>query len=340
MLLLGLLKRKMCKVSVIMPLYNGEKHVGKAVKSILNQTFTDFELIIVNDGCTDSSREIVSRFKDSRIKLYDNDINRGISYTRNKAISLSSGEYIAIMDDDDIAPPYRLEKEVEYLDKHLNVVAVIGNACRIDKDDNDLNELWKVCKSPYRTRAVFFFGDPVPNSSAMVRKSVVIDNNIYFRDNMYGIEDYDFWSRISVKGLIGSINEIMLYFRMGHGSESSVQNTEEARIKRSVEYYKIKEQLFRDYNINLDKKQMDIFNVCFSEGKTVSNFDELVAVFPVIRKIIRDTKGKEIGYSIKWICYIFYIKMCVKSLIVKITGKNKMWWDYNRRRNVKPRGLE
>ena len=83
----------MCKVSIIMPLYNAEKYVEKAIRSILNQSFNDFELIVINDGSIDNSCNIVSTFNDDRLKFFNNDRNRGIAYTRNRAIELASGEY-------------------------------------------------------------------------------------------------------------------------------------------------------------------------------------------------------------------------------------------------------
>lgn len=330
----------MCKVSVIMPLYNGERYVKRAVDSILNQSFRDFELVVVNDASNDSSRDIILQYDDDRIKLYDNELNQGISYTRNRAIELAKGEYIAIMDDDDIAPLYRLEKEVDYLDRNPDIVAVIGNTCRIDANDNDLNELWRVCKSPKRVNAYFFFGDPVPNSSAMFRKKIVWDNNITFSDKKYGIEDYDFWSRVSLIGLIGSIDEIMLYNRLTHGSESAVQNTVEARKKRRVEYFKIKEAIFRGYNIELSQKEMDTFNNCFSEGRTTASAKELINVFPILLSVIKQTQNSNISGAIRQICLFTYIRTVIKSIKFKITRRNKMWWDYSNRKNEKPKGLQ
>ena len=104
----------MPRISVIMPLYNAEKYVEQAINSILNQTYQDFELIIVDDKSTDKSYEICRRIKDKRIRLFQNNCNFGISQTRNIALQHTNGEYIAIMDDDDIAPLYRLEKEIVF----------------------------------------------------------------------------------------------------------------------------------------------------------------------------------------------------------------------------------
>ena len=125
----------MCKVSVIMPLFNANKYIYKTIHSILNQTYPDFELIIIDDKSLDNSVDIVNSIKDKRIKLYMNEKNMGIAYTRNRALDLCNGEYIAIMDDDDIAPDYRFKDEVEFLNGNKEIDIVAGNTCFIDEND-------------------------------------------------------------------------------------------------------------------------------------------------------------------------------------------------------------
>ena len=111
------------KISVVMPVLNGEKYLAEAIESILNQTFQDFEFIIVDDGSTDQTPEILRSYanKDSRIQIVTNPINRGIGYSRNRGIALSRGEYIANMDADDLCLPERFEKQVRFLDSHPDI---------------------------------------------------------------------------------------------------------------------------------------------------------------------------------------------------------------------------
>lgn len=330
----------MCKVSIIMPLYNAEKYVEKAIRSILNQSFNDFELIVINDGSIDNSCNIVSTFNDDRLKFFNNDRNRGIAYTRNRAIELASGEYIAIMDDDDIAPLNRLACEVKYLDEHPDIIAVCGNACRIDENDNDLNELWRVCRSPKRINALFLFGDPVPNSSAMVRRKIIIDNDIRFRENMHGIEDYRFWSEVSLRGLIGSIDEIMLYNRLNHGSESGVQNTPENQKLRRIEFFNTKDILFSHYGVHFKHKEREKLYDTFSECRTTASFSELVTVFPIIIKIAKQTFSCSISREIRQVCYMIYFSTVINSIKTKVTGRKKLWYEYRNRKNVVPDKLK
>jgi glycosyltransferase involved in cell wall biosynthesis len=103
-------------VSVVMPLFNAEKYVGDAVESVLNQSYTNFELIIINDASTDKSAACVQGIVDRRIVIVENENNLGIVASRNRGLALAKGKYIAVLDSDDIALPNRLEKQVAFLE--------------------------------------------------------------------------------------------------------------------------------------------------------------------------------------------------------------------------------
>ena len=123
------------KVSVIMPAYNGEKYIGAAIESILNQTYDNWELIIVEDQSEDGTIDVIQKYTDdSRVHLYQNKENRGISYSTNFAIQKSAGKYIALLDDDDIATSRRLEWEVAYLEAHKEIDILGGRSALIDKN--------------------------------------------------------------------------------------------------------------------------------------------------------------------------------------------------------------
>ena len=104
------------KLIVFIPCYNADKYISETIDSLIKQTFKDFKILVIDDGSTDRSRDIVKQYamQDHRILLVENEINRGIVYTRNRGLKLCDGEYIALMDADDIAPLYRLDEEVRY----------------------------------------------------------------------------------------------------------------------------------------------------------------------------------------------------------------------------------
>ena len=118
------------EISVIMSVYNGEEYVAEAVESILNQTFSDFELIVIDDCSTDTTGEILKRLaeRDERVKVHPNEVNLRLPSSLNKAISLARGRYIARMDADDIALPERLERQYAFMEAHPNVAL---SSCRL-----------------------------------------------------------------------------------------------------------------------------------------------------------------------------------------------------------------
>src|SRR3989344_7971206 len=136
------MNKKLPLVSIVMPVYNAGDFLVEAVKSILNQTYKNFEFIIVDDASTDSSYSILKQYarKDKRIKLFNNTKNKGISISVKLAISKAKGEFIARMDADDISFPQRLEKQVEYLQKHLQTVAIGTQCLLIDKNGEIIGE--------------------------------------------------------------------------------------------------------------------------------------------------------------------------------------------------------
>jgi len=109
------------KVTVLMPVYNGEKYLNEAIDSILGQTFKDFKFLIINDGSTDGTADILKSYKDSRIKVTNNEKNIGLTKSLNKGLKMAKSEYIARMDADDISLPTRLQKQVEFMDSHPKV---------------------------------------------------------------------------------------------------------------------------------------------------------------------------------------------------------------------------
>ena len=117
----------MPKVTVIMPLYNAKKYVREAMDCILNQTFKDFEFLIIDDCPTDGTLDIVNQIQDNRIRIIHNGKNQGIAYSRNRGLAEAKGEYIALMDDDDLTPLDRLEREVSFLDDYPEIGVIGGN---------------------------------------------------------------------------------------------------------------------------------------------------------------------------------------------------------------------
>ena len=243
------------KLIVFIPCYNAEKYISETIDSLIKQTFKDFKILVIDDGSTDRSRDIVKQYamQDHRILLVENEINRGIVYTRNRGLKLCDCEYIALMDADDIAPLYRLDEEVRYLEKHPEIDAVGGLYQLIDEDGNELPTNLKPVLSDAAIRANMLFFNPIVNGSMMFRRKVAVDNEIIYRESNRTLEDYRFWSEFLIYGRINNINKILQYYRVSRTSISRKTQREELD-KRNQDFDEIHELLFQIMKIRLSDK--------------------------------------------------------------------------------------
>ncbi|MDB5228750.1 MAG: putative glycosyl transferase [Bacteroidota bacterium] len=184
----------MASISVLMPAYNSEKYIGEAINSLLSQTFSDFELIIINDGSKDNTHQVISDFQDSRIKYFQNTENSGLIFTRNKLIQLAACDYIAFLDSDDLAEPKRLEIEFKALKSNANLAFVSSSFHAINENSEIIKSDWKYNLSPVELPVHFLFYNPIATSSVMIRKSFLPEK--IFREGYPVCEDYDLWTRI------------------------------------------------------------------------------------------------------------------------------------------------
>jgi glycosyltransferase involved in cell wall biosynthesis len=207
------------KVSVLMPVYKTkEEYLCEAIESILNQTFTDFEFLILDDCPEDDREAIVRSYHDPRIKYSKNKKNLGISQSRNKLIDLARGEYLAVFDHDDISLPQRLEKEVRYLDEHpeIGVVSALntnvpkGNIPKKPKFDEDI-------------RLALMDHCCISHSATMVRKSVLAENNIRYEEQFSPAEDFGLYCRLVGKTKFHNLQEVLIDYRQYECNTSKLQ---------------------------------------------------------------------------------------------------------------------
>ncbi len=224
------------KVSVCMALYNTkEAYLREAVASILNQTFKDFELLIVNDSPQNTELDkVIESFDDSRIKYFRNETNLGISGARNLLLDRAEGEYIAVMDHDDIALPERLAEEVKFLDSHPEI-GVVG-CCYQRIPDGKIKKL-QLNDTEIKHR--FFTRCAILHPSAMVRKSVLEENKIRYESEFTPSEDYALWCRLAPHTCFANLPQILFCYRSYSGNTSKSQNAKMKNASaRIVEFYK------------------------------------------------------------------------------------------------------
>lgn len=197
------------KVTVLMPVYNGERYLREAIDSILSQTFRDFEFLIINDASTDGSVGIINSYKDPRIRLVHNETNLDRCATPNKGLDLAQGEYLARMDCDDISLPMRLEKQVKFLDANPDV-GVCGTWIKLFMDTDNIIK-YPLTHEPIKCHLLL--GCQLAHSSVMLRKKVFLDHHLYYDDNYKTAEDYELWIRCSNVTLLANIPEILVKYR-------------------------------------------------------------------------------------------------------------------------------
>jgi glycosyltransferase involved in cell wall biosynthesis len=185
------------KVSFNVPVYNGEKTVARTIQSLLAQSFTDFEVVVVNDASKDSTPQILNEFKDPRVRIIHNEQNQGISRTRNVALRQSLGDYIAIIDADDIALPYRLEKQLQTVQRDPSLSGAFSWILQFTTDADQAASFYRPVCDPGDLRERIFFENPLPHSSAFIDRQVMGQG---YREDLSCAEDYAKWMELISSG--------------------------------------------------------------------------------------------------------------------------------------------
>ncbi|WP_209125515.1 glycosyltransferase [Alkalihalobacillus sp. BA299] len=199
----------MAKVTVLMPVYNGEQFLNESIKSILSQTYKDFELLIIDDGSTDNSVKVIKSFQDSRIRLVHNENNLKLISTLNKGIRLSKGDYIARMDCDDISLPERMERQFKFLENNSKVGVCGTWLRRMDK-----NSIWKAPLHHDEIKCSLLFNSCIYHPTVMIRKNILNKFNLFYNEDAIHAEDYDLWVRLAQKTNLANLPEPLLFYRM------------------------------------------------------------------------------------------------------------------------------
>lgn len=222
-------------VSVIMSVYNDKKYVSVAIDSILNQSFKDFEFIIINDGSTDKTLEILNDYerKDSRIVLINQE-NKGLTKSLNIGIKKAKGKYIARMDSDDISHPQRLQKQIEFLENNQDYALLGCNVIKIDESSDELEKN----KTKYSYEDIykrFKYGNCIAHGSVMINKQL-IGELLEYDENFKYSQDYRLWTKIAKKYKVANTYEHLYYLRLHDNSISKTKLEDQAIYAGIISY--------------------------------------------------------------------------------------------------------
>ena len=241
------------KVSVVIPMYNREAYVRDAIDSIINQSFTDFELLVIDDGSTDGSCEAVRSYDDDRIRLIRNEGNLGIAATRNAALGFARGGYLAFLDSDDIARPDRLARQTAFLDAHPGHDAIGAWVAWMDGDGRPLESIKRLATDADVIAAERLFRPGIVNSAAMLRTASLRD--FPHREDMVGGSDYEMWARFAARHKIANLPEILVRCRR-HGQRATALNAD----------------LVKQARCGIYRAQLEVLGVGFSDDDVERHF--------------------------------------------------------------------
>lgn len=230
-------------LSIVMSVYNGEKTVGKAIESMLNQTYANFEFVIINDCSKDKTLEILYDYqkKDSRIKVLNNEKNLGIAASLNKGIMESTGKWIVRMDDDDESFPDRLEKQIKFIQENPDVDIFGGKAIFQDINGNEIIDFlpdWPQIDEN-KMEKQFYKISPLIHPTVCMKKQKIIDIGMYNK-GFSGAEDYELWVRAwQSKSNIKNMNELLIRYTVNQSKRS---------FKRIWTKFYVKNFIIKQYN--------------------------------------------------------------------------------------------
>ncbi len=279
----------MPKISVLMSCYNHDKFVGEAIESVLNQSFKDFELLIIDDNSTDKTFDIVNSFKDPRIKAFRNEKNFGMVFNTNSLIKKSNGEYIAIINSDDSWLPEKLQKQLDFLENNENYGACFTLANIVNESGQSIkNNIQESLKYLEFDRFgflnyFFFYNNPICYPSALIRKKV-FEKISLFNPAYIIFLDIDMWIRICFSGFeIKILNEYLTNFRILKNSGNLSGKNHKTIIRNSLEL----KEIYKSY-------------------QNIKNYDEFIKIFPEYEKISIANKNLVGFYYLIDFCYKKY----------------------------------
>ena len=295
----------MKKVSILMPMYNSEKYITESINSILNQGYENIELIIVDDGSTDLSIRIVEKYSDSRIKLYKNIENKGLPYTRNKLLNLATGEYIALLDSDDIALENRIKIQVEFLENNNNIDIVGSSAIIFGK--YKVEKPSKVIIGVENIKCNLMFGNCMLNSTVMMRSSFIKENKLFYRKECEVCQDYSFFVDAALVGNIENMNISTIKYRTGHENITKKSKMKNINLRKNI-LKEIGIRAFKGNGFFLDEVEYELISkYIWEKNESIKyNYQEFNELINILNKIIKINDNKQNS-----------LEKCIKGVLLK-----------------------
>ncbi len=287
------------RVTVLMAVHNGLPYLSEAMESILDQTFSDLEFLIVDDASTDGSLDLLQRHPDRRIRIIINQKRLELSRSLNLGLEVALGEYIARMDHDDISYSSRLAEQVRFLDTNPKVDVVGTNARTI----GETRQIWSYPKSDEDIRSEFIFNSALVHSSVMIRRTTFERYKLRYDPDFKRAQDYELWTRAAADLYFANLDRELVRYRI-HTKQVGKQHAQEQQAAASV----IRERGLRSLGIQPSTAQIELHN-------KVSKWDF-------------SAPGVELGFIEPWLLELEHANRGSKRFPVAAFGRalERRWW--------------
>ena len=255
-------------ISVVMAVYNGEKYLRAAIDSILRQTFSDFEFIIIDDCSTDNTANILKSYTDDRMQIIRNEQNLRLPASLNKGLKMARGKYIARMDADDISVKDRFLRQIRYLEENQDVAAIGGSFQVFNEHGKNMYIKRAYCDE--MLEKYYLIPSPIAHPTAMFRKSMTVDEGFFYDEKYTSAQDYDLWLRVAKKHKINNIPDVVLKYRV-HTNSISKKRSEEQQLNAAnifirnlpikISMEEVRAILRQQYNLSPWKHMLCLYKV-------------------------------------------------------------------------------
>ncbi len=321
-------------VSVILPAYNAGLYIAEAIGSILSQTYTQFELIIINDYSTDNTEAVIQSFTDHRIVYHKNPTNRGLIYNLNIGLSLAKGKYIIRMDADDISLPTRIEEQVSFMETNPTV----GISGAWFQSFGSYNGVGHYEKSDNEIKLQTLFHCRFCHPTVIIRKQVIDSNNLQYSTQFPHAEDYELWARMAFITQFANLQKVLLKYRV-HNNNITIKHAGTQRINSD----KVIQYIFNKIGVDIEPALVPIWvKFCYANFNFTTNQINQIEVLIVNLLKANQTaayvtqSSMEIFLAEKWfnLCYNNVKNKDVQKLfnqskisdLVPLSNKMKFWF--------------
>jgi glycosyltransferase involved in cell wall biosynthesis len=307
------------KVSVFMPVYNAENYLNESIDSILTQSFEDFEFVIVNDGSTDRSADVIKSYSDKRIRFIENPKNLGLIASLNIGLDICKGDYIVRMDQDDFSLPQRIEKQVLFMDENPEY-GLIG--CWFeDFGENIESKVIRYSGDDTYIRIRHLYQTHIAHPTAVLRKAVIDEHNLRFDPEYVHGEDYAFWVHMSAFCKLSNYPEMLVRKRDHPGNISNRY----AQIQQNT-CARVKQKQFEAMGVIISQEEIELYTRFANPDWTFSQ-DEMMLMHNLLEKMAIGNEGTNFIPKEPLKSYLAekWFHLCLQNRSIYKTGLS--WWN-------------